>query len=350
MRYGFSPRYVGWLLENATKYDAVIVHGLWNFATMAAALVLPSIMWGKYYVYPHGMLDPWFAKHDPRKYFLKRISWLGLEGRLLAGAKAVLFTAPDEQILAQGQFWGWTYNGVVVGYGTAEPPAASPEQIRSFREAVPTLGDRKFLLFLSRIHPKKGCDLLVRAFAAVAATHEDLDLVIAGPDETGLVPQLEALAESLGVRGRIHWPGMLSGDEKWGAYREAEVFVLPSHQENFGIVIAEALACSLPVLTTNKVNIWREVEAGGAGLVRNDDVGGAIDLLETWLRMSGDERKIISRSARRVFDEHFSVEYVSQRFLQLLVDDGVCGASDVNQSVALREAKIPHYDVGEDAA
>jgi len=343
VRYGFSSAYISWLRDNARKYDGVIVHGLWNFATMAAAIVLPSIMRGKYYVYPHGMMDPWFAKHDPRKHFLKQISWLGLEGRLLAGARAVLFTAPEEKSLADGQFWGWSYNGVVVGYGISEPPLVSVEDRRCFRDSISGLGDRKFLLFLSRIHPKKGCDLLVKAFAAVGA-NEGVDIVIAGPDEVNIIPELKAIATQLGIGERIHWPGMLRGSSKWAAYYEAEAFVLPSHQENFGIVVAEALACGVPVLTTDKVNIWRSVADGGGGIVRVDDEEGVADLLTTWFAMPEAERRNMSVAARRIFDEQFSVRYVARNFLNLLNEHGIEGAAEVVGAMDFEEVDIA--DVG----
>ena len=161
---------------------------------------------------------------------------------------------------------------------SAMAPATSTAILRrseahSWR-TLPELKGRKFILFLSRIHPKKGVDLLIQAFARHAKTFPEIDLVIAGPDQTGSKSALQKLARELGVDNRIYWPGMLSGDAKWGAFRSAEFFVLPSHQENFGIVVAEAMALSKPVLITNKVNIWREIEADGAGLVVNDDVEG----------------------------------------------------------------------------
>ncbi|WP_205685764.1 glycosyltransferase [Caulobacter vibrioides] len=332
-RYGFSFAYVEWLRRNATQYDCVIVHGLWNFATMAAALVLPVVMKDRYYVYAHGMMDPWFARHDPKKHFFKRLSWLAFEGRLLSRARAVLFTAPEEEDLAKGQFWGWSYNGAVVGYGVAEPPQSRPEDGLAFHEILPALSGRRFLLFMSRIHPKKGCDLLVSAFAHVAENH-DVDLVIAGPDEMGLMPGLKALASELGVSERIHWPGMLQGSAKWGAYHEAEAFILPSHQENFGVVIAEAMACALPVLTTNKVNIWREVEASGGGIIRNDDEEGVVELLRSWLALSDVQKRKMAESARRGFERQFSAQYVAKRFLDLLSGHGVHGALEAASAVS----------------
>ncbi len=102
---------------------------------------------------------------------------------------------------------------------------------------------------------------------------------------------LERRAAALGLGQKVHWPGMLKGDAKWGAFRECEAFILPSHQENFGIVVAEAMSCGRPVLISNKVNIWREIEIDGAGLVAADDLAGATTLLRRFLMMAPSDRK-----------------------------------------------------------
>ncbi len=107
---------------------------------------------------------------------------------------------------------------------------------------------------------REGVRLLLRGFVEFAKANQDTDLVVAGPDQVGLVPELRAIARDAGIEHRVHFPGMLAGDAKAGAFRGAQAFVLPSHQENFGIVVAEAMACETPVLISDKVQIWREVE------------------------------------------------------------------------------------------
>ena len=192
-------------------------------------------------------------------------------------------------------------------------------QIAAFRASLPALGERSFLLFLSRIHPKKGCDILIRAFARIASAYPDLDLVMAGPDQVGWRLTLEGIARVEGIAARVHWPGMVKGDVKWGAYRAAEAFVLPSHSENFGMVVAEALACNLPVLITKKVNIWREVEAGGGGLVSRDEVDDFTRILRKFLAMSDDEKNQMGGRSRAVFVEHFEINSVAKKMLDIIV-------------------------------
>lgn len=316
-RFGYSPRLVPWLRENVRNYEAVVVNGLWNYASVGASRVLPKAG-VPYFVFSHGMMDPWFRRTYPLKHLQKQAFWLAFEGRLLRHADAVLFTTDEEQRLAAGEFWGHSYKGVVVGYGTTAPPPADRAQSAAFRQLVPTLGDRPYLLFMSRIHQKKGCDLLIEAFARCAAAAPQLDVVIAGPDRDELKPQLVARARSLGVGGRIHWPGMLAGDAKWGAMRGAEAFILPSHQENFGIVVAEALACGVPVLITDKVNIWREVQTGGAGLVAPDDVDGVEALIRGFLALAPGKRDQMGAAGFATFSKHFDVKATARKMLEVL--------------------------------
>jgi glycosyltransferase involved in cell wall biosynthesis len=315
--YLSAPMLQKWLVENAHKYDVVVQHGLWNptgFATWRAMRATRS----SYLVYSHGMLDPWFRRAYPLKHVIKQIVWLIADGRLTADAKYVLFTTEEERSLARKSFWPVRYRERVVQYGTADVDiAALGRQAQTFRQEHPEVGHNPFLLFLSRIHPKKGCDLLIQAFAEIARVRPDLHLVVAGPDDADIRSSLIELTTRLEVKDRVHWPGMLQGDAKWGAFAASEAFVLPSHQENFGIVVAEAMACGRPVLITNKVNIWREVFACGGGIVENDDLTGVSNLLKAFAGMSPADLEGMGRKAREGFLKNFEISYVADSILSI---------------------------------
>jgi glycosyltransferase involved in cell wall biosynthesis len=217
----------------------------------------------------------------------------------------------------------------VIAYGTRTPPDDAPGLREKFLAAHPQLRDRRILLFLSRIHEKKGCDLLVQAFAKVAGAEPSLDLVIAGPDQTGWVSTLQALAREHGVADRIVWPGMLRNEMKWGAFYAAEAFVLPSHQENFGIAVAEALGCGLPALISNKVNIWREVQSSHAGLVAPDTLLGTSELLEKWLSLTPTERTAMGVAARALFLSRFTVDAMANGLLDVVKKYSPAGGATV---------------------
>lgn len=132
-----------------------------------------------------------------------------------------------------------------------------------------------------------------------------LQLVIAGPDHVGWQAALQQRAAALGIAERLTCPGMLSGERKWGAFRCAELFCLPSHQEKFGIVVAKALACGLLVAIAEPVNISSEVAATGAGLVHAVTVAGTSEALERWLAMPAEDQQLMGERSEQLFHERF---------------------------------------------
>jgi glycosyltransferase involved in cell wall biosynthesis len=192
----------------------------------------------------------------------------------------------------------------------------------AFLQAVPGLRGKRIVLFLGRVHAKKGCDLLIDAFARVASRDQSLHLVIAGPDETGWATSLRAQAQAAGVAQRISLPGMLQGELKWGAFHASDVFVLPSHQENFGVAVAEALGCGLPALISDKVNVWREIEADGAGMVAADTVDGTEKNLVRWLELDDTARAAMRAQAARTFEARFRIETMVSALTALLETHG----------------------------
>jgi glycosyltransferase involved in cell wall biosynthesis len=243
-----------------------------------------------YFVLPHGMLDPWFNRTYPLKHLKKMLYWPWAEYRVLRDAKAVLFTSEEERRLARKSFAPYRCNEVVVNYGTAAPEIDLPEAREEFLNAFPKLRGKNLLLFLGRIQEKKGCEELIRACAAIERS--SLQLVIAGPcANDGYLQRLKRLTNKLDREKTITLSGMLTGNLKWGAFAAAEAFILPSHQENFGIAVVEALACGTPVLISNKINIWREIVNDACGFAAEDDVAGTRCLIERWLATPTPERR-----------------------------------------------------------
>jgi glycosyltransferase involved in cell wall biosynthesis len=316
MRYGYSPRLVPWLRANHRRFDVILVHGLWNYAALAAKRALFGSD-TRYLVFTHGMLDPWFRRAYPLKHLAKQMLWFFSEGPLLNGAARVIFTTDEECRLANKAFWPYQLAEQVLSLGTTDPPPACTQQTEAFFQAFPRLRGRRFLLFLSRIHPKKGIDLLIRAFASrTARTTPELDLVIAGPDLLGLRAQYKKAVRELGLDDRVIWTGMVQGDIKWGMIRAAEALILPSHQENFGIVVIEAMACGRPVLISNKVNLCDQVEASGSGIIATDDLAGTETLIDRFLALSDESRAKMGASARRCFLNNFEIH----RSVESLID------------------------------
>jgi glycosyltransferase involved in cell wall biosynthesis len=325
--YRFNSRLVPWLHDHAREYDAAVINGLWQYHSFGAWRALHR-MNVPYFVFTHGMLDPWFKHTYPLKHLKKWLYWPWADYRVLRDAQAVLFTSEDERLLARESFWLYRVREAVVSYGTRTPPDDAEALRAHFHAAQPELRGKRVLLFLSRIQEKKGCDLLIDAFAQVAGQYPNLHLVMAGPDQTGWMSTLQAQARRLGIAERITWPGMLQGDMKWGAFYASEAFVLPSHQENFGIAVAEALGCGLPVLISDKVNIWREIEADGAGIVNPDTAEGMGKTLRGWLAHDAAGRQKMAVQARATFEQRFTVDAMAKSLTHTM-EKFLGGNSDV---------------------
>jgi glycosyltransferase involved in cell wall biosynthesis len=317
-RYRFSPRLWRWLRENAGRFDGMVMHGIWSFP--GVALRLAARRAGKPYgIFAHGALDPWFHRRYRLKHFKKSLYW-PVQYSVFRDALAVFFTAESERDLAKLSFRPNTWNSVVVGLGINDPEEAQTDpsgQIETFYRRFPELRGRRYLLFMARIHAKKGCDLLLEAFGRIAASVPDVDLVIAGPDQEGMQASLQLMAEQAGIASRVHWPGSIKGDLKWGALRACDAFVLSSHSENFGIAVVEALAVGRPVLISNQVNIWLEIDKDEAGVVDDDTLEGTERLLRRWFDMLPAERDAMAARARPCFQSHFTMNRTALAIEQL---------------------------------
>lgn len=305
--YGRSPEYVGWLRAHRREFDAVIVHGLWQHQGFGAWQALRGTD-TPYFVFCHGMLDPWFKRAYPLKHLKKWCYWPWAEYRVLRDAAGVCFTSEEERRAARESFGLYRARELVTPLGLAAPAGDPEAQRETFLRENPALRGRRFLLFLGRIHPKKGLEDLLRAYAALREGGPDAPLlVVVGPcADRVYLDDVKALADRLGIGPAVHWLGLATGDQKWGAIRACEAFVLLSHQENFGMAVVEALACGRPVLISKRVNIWREIVEDGAGWAVQDNEAGAAEVLVQWQLMAPARRAAMAAAAQRCYAARFS--------------------------------------------
>jgi len=310
--FGYSPKLIPWLQANAPGFDGIISHGLWQFNGMAVWRALQRT--GKpYFVFPHGMLDPWFRSAYPIKHLKKALYWQLAERFVLSNARNVLFTCEEERDLARKTFAPYDCREEIITLGTSRPTASPAELREAFLEKFPELRGKRILLFLGRLHDKKGCDLLLQAFAAVST---GMHLVFAGPcEEESYLKRLRQLA----AHGAVSFIGLIGGPIKWGALAAAEAFILPSHQENFGMAVAESLAMGTPVLISNRVNIWREIQTDGAGLVESDNLEGTRNLLTRWL---SSDQGLMREAALTCFTTRFDIRRTAENIVSLLQRNG----------------------------
>ncbi|HUB68427.1 MAG TPA: glycosyltransferase [Candidatus Methylacidiphilales bacterium] len=319
--YGYSARVLPWLIRHACHYDFVLVNGLWQYGSFAVWRASRQTQL-RYGVFPHGMLDPWFKRHYPLKHLKKLLYWPWAEYRVLRDAEVVFFTSDEERLAARESFRLYRCREHVLGYGIAPPPADAPACRASFEQKFSIPPVTRPLLFLGRIHEKKGCDLLLRALHDILSSRDcptpPLHLIMAGPADDAYGQRMRELSRQLGLENHVTWTGMLAGEIKWGAFYATDAFILPSHQENFGVSVVEALACGLPVLISDRVNIWREISSDQAGLVETDDLAGTIRLLRRWAALPPPEKDSIRINGRLCFEKRFHVNSVAINLINCL--------------------------------
>lgn len=259
----FSPALANALSRNVAGFDIVHINSLYLFPSTIAAYY--ARRHGKpYIIRPHGTLDPYiFARHRKRKYLYEIL----FERRNLRHAAAVHFTSLEEMQLAGSS--GLPFRGVVVPLGARLPDHNLANAREKLARWYPQTRDKHLVLYLGRLNFKKGLDLLAKAFGEVCRNRHDAHLLIAGPDNEGYRPQVEKWLQDEGAAEHATLAGMVTGEKKAALLQGADLMVLPSYSENFGNAVVEAMASELPVIISNKVNIWREVQEGGAGAVIN---------------------------------------------------------------------------------
>ena len=261
------PRFWGtsWPLAEAFKraipeHDVVHIHSLYMFHDWVAGRYCHAAG-VPYIIRPHGTLDPYLhRRHRWRKMIMETM----FQNRILRRAAALHYTSEEEMRLAEPYACGAP--GVVVPLGLDLEDYDNPPIPGAFRARHPEIGDKTIVLFFGRLNFKKGLDVLAKAFGGLARMRDDIHLVIAGPDD-GMKDKTERWLADEGVADRATFTGMVHGAEKRALLGDADIFVLPSYSENFGIAVVEAMACGIPVVISDRVNIWREVEAAGAGRV-----------------------------------------------------------------------------------
>lgn len=322
--YQYQPLLYNWLIRNASNYDVVMVHGLWQHYNIVVykainALKKTQKKAPKVVIMPHGMLDPYFQTAADRKWKALRneIVWFFIEKKCINKADAIFYTCQEELQLAATTFEGYSPKKTInVSYGIEAPPARKPEFDSAFYKKCPQVQNKEYWLFLSRIHEKKGIDLLIKAYNQLSLDNPALpDLVIAGPQESAYGQEMIKMAAG---NSKIHFSGMLQGEEKWGAFYNCQAYLLPSHQENFGIAIVEALACEKAVLITDKVNIYREIEDGGGGFVSADTFHGVLGILKKWEALSTNEKAEMGKNAFLIYKKHFDVKSTAERLNKVL--------------------------------
>ena len=288
--------------------DLVLIHSLYQFTSTAAAHYCRKFR-VPYVLRPHGILDPSLARH--RRWLLKWAYIQLFEKKNFNCAAAIQYSSRMEEEMAR-QFMTVKSPSLLIPEGISLGPFAKLPRRGSFRARYPEMAGKSLILYLGRLHQKKGLELLVEAFSRVAGRRDDAHLVLAGSGDSDYVMRITKMLRDLGVFDRTTITGQLDDDEKLAVLRDADVFVLPSYGENFGISVVEAMACGLPVLISDKVGIWREIAEAEAGIVttcQSEKIANAIQMLlsDPGLRMALGQR------GKMLVGAQFSIDRMAER-------------------------------------
>lgn len=303
---GFQPS-AGYALQQiaSSELDLIHNHGLWMFPNLYARQAavknkLPLV------ISPRGMLESWSLKNS---WFKKLPAWYLYEQQNLK--KAIAFHATSEEEAQSIRKLNFHQPIALIPNGVSLPELSNLPSREVLFSNFPELTHKKWLLFLSRIHHKKGIDNLLIVWKKLVSQFPDWHLIIAGPDLIGYQAKLQELTAELELQPQVTFTGMLSGEQKASALCNADLFVLPTHSENFGIAIAESLAYRVPVITT-KGAPWKDLETYGCGWWIEDNQQALIDALIEAMKMPDSQRQAMGLKGRNLVETKYSWNAIAQ--------------------------------------
>lgn len=285
-------------IESITdQVDFLHLHGVWDPVIHAAGSMAKKC--GRpFALTPHGMLDPWAMS---QKSWKKRTAMILGYRRMLNNAGFLHFLNAEELALAQNL--RLTSPAKIVPNGIFLEEIDPLPDRGQFRGQHPELGGSKMVFFLSRLHFKKGLDILADAFAIVSREFPEARLVVAGPDD-GARSDFESQIARLGITSRVHVVGPIYGSQKFAALRDCDCFCLPSRQEGFSLAILEAMACEAPVVITPGCH-FPEVKEAGAGIIAELDAKAIAEGISSVLRDPAAASQM-GQNARQLIVERFT--------------------------------------------
>ncbi len=320
----FSWRMTQALKEKLKAFDLIYIVTIWSYPTTVAAYY--SRLYRKPYVLaPRGMLYPeTFSKKAWKKWPYYHL----VARKDLEGASAIHYTTEDEAKKTHS-FLGLNNPTIIVPNGIELSEFSDLADREQLEVRYPHLKDKKTILFLGRINWKKGLDILVKAYAMLIKDRKDLHLFIVGPDEKGYSEKVKRWIRKYGMNYidyglrdkdygedvQVTFTGMLTGKEKIEAYAASDIFVLPSYSENFGMSAVEAMACGLPVVISNKVGIYKEIERNKAGIVIDTDAKNLYQGIKLLLEDS-ELREEIAINGRRLAEEYYNIDKVADKMIE----------------------------------
>lgn len=306
--YYYAPKLNGWLESNLQNFNLVVIHGIWTYFSLRVPRLCRRL--GVPYLYfLHGSLDPWALKHRGYK---KLPYWNLMEKNLFRYAAG--FIALSESEGSQLRAMNYEQPVFIARNGLEFPLQRIPSHTEIVNNKWPELTGHKYVLFLSRLHPKKGLEILIESWARVKEEHSDWRLLLAGPDEEGYLTKLQKMVTSLGLEKDVHFLGLVTGELKAALFQSASIFVLPSFSEGVPTAVIEAMGYGLPVVVTPGCHL-PEVNNSNAGLEVEPTLVGVTNGLLTLIENSA-MRQEMGQNAEKLAQSEFDEQKVAEDLVE----------------------------------
>ncbi len=308
--YTFSPGLLLDALRIAKDYDLIHITAFWNFPVLAGSLAA-TLNKKPFIISPRGVLYP--EAINIKSAIFKKLYLNLVAKKYLYKANVIHFTSQDEKerIAVDSDS---IRKSIIIPNGIDLKQYDNLPKPGSFKNKYPVLKNKRYILFLGRVHKQKGFDILLPAFQALVNEYEDLRLVIVGPYALGYKSEIDDWLQKNNLQSKVIFTGLLTGENKFSAYVDAEIFVLPSYFENFGMSVIEAMACGTPIVISNKVGIWKDVQESQAGIIVETNSKslylGIKNLLDNQILC-----KDVTTNAKNLLKEKYSIEIMTTKMI-----------------------------------
>lgn len=309
--FNFSPGLFFEISRRVKLYDLIHITAVWNFPVLVAGLL--SILHKKpFIISPRGSL--YKESFDLKSKYLKKLNYSLITKHIIKKVTALHFTTNDEKEKVVSYLRLTNSNFIIPNGINLEEYEKLPEK-GFFKNKYNIPKNKKYILFLGRINRKKGFDILINSMSLLNKKHDDLMLVIAGPDNDNYKIKIKKMLSDFGISNKSIFVDTLVGTEKNAAYVDAELFVLPSYSENFGMAVIESLACGTPVVISENVAIHDDIKNYDAGVVTKTDVNSICNAIE--LIMNNKEKKDnFIKNGKRLVNQCYNIKEVSKEMIK----------------------------------
>lgn len=318
--FTFSPRLIIETYKIVKAYDLVVCHGIFNFPLFFSALI--AFLKRKPYIFiPHGTL--YKETFELKSKLIKKILYHLIVKHLLKRSASMQFTTLDEKekvcsyLKINPKFF------IIPNSIDASKYIALPQRGLFFKE-YPLLEKKRLIVFFGRITAKKGLDILIESFYKLSNEFSDLHLIIAGSDEENYSIKVNEWIMKYKLSEKITFTGLLSGKNKYSVLIDSEIFVLPSYSENFGMSVVEAMLCGIPVVISNGVGIFNEVNNNDAGIVTDVSVDSVFSGIKELLQNEVKRKKYINQAkifVREYYDQKLIAKKLIKQYNIILNDN-----------------------------